>query len=999
MNAEKIDFNNKLIIDNFIQDQTRKPEKINVKIHPQDEMYLYALKNTDGRKDEALLRYFSNGKRILDAVKQIVDWYFDGFENISSFLDFASGYGRFSRFLLQEIPTNKIWVSDIYPEAVEFQKQEFGVEGIVSTNYPEDYQINKKFDCIFACSFFSHTPQKTFAGWLEKLYSCLTENGILIFSAHDLSLMTIETDVEAEEIYFTPESESLFLKTEDYGVTYVGNKWVGKVIEKVTQGKAKWHRIKRGLCGYHDLYIIGKEEVFINSKVKSKNSKAEKKEAITNSGLIIENSQIRKEEVFINSKVKIQNSKAGKKEAITNSETIKQEIAEQTDKLLNFHCHPDGSCQRIKMTVTGDIYLEGWAADINPEEKVEKISVLINGKEVESCCPKYESQSQRYQWLFTINSQDLSADDIILVKIINNFNLERVVNISPVNNIALLPPSHLLLRISGNPSAKAFISSFDDLKYTVKNYLQIAGFDFNQFENILDFGCGVGRYLMAFEPELLPNQKLFGCDVFAECAEWCQENIKFATVKHNDIKPPLPFENNQFDLINAISVFTHLSLDLQHLWAWDIYRVLRPGGILFMTLHGPQFFPIVYDIFRSGNAHKAEMYSIGEEGLFLYLDHQGETDGQGQHTISAVHTPAAYQEIFSMFKHIKRFPQSNLANGQDLYILQKPISGSLVAQPLSRKEEGRRKKEEGRRRKEEVLIKLEAGSQKLQIKSFAKKEESANVKEEIIGNINLEVTSYKSEIEELSLLDNQETKNFSEKIFSETQSNMKSEVRSQKLEVENLEQKENVGNFQAERIGNINSEAESQKLEVENLEQKEDVGNIQAERIGKKIEVKKSLISDNQETEKMPDKILSETQKNKELTTKVPKKPVSNDRKTGKFLEKTSSDTDDYQTEMKFHIEGQKRFRVYPQIQPIGSYSISCKIEIINNQNRETLVQKTIPLNNRNIFGQTNYGVIEIEIPEYSGEVIVRLKTVITDRITLTPEQEVLVSWNFANFA
>ena len=82
MNPEKIDFNNKLIIDQFIQDQTKKSDKINVIIHPQDEMYLYALKNTDGRKDEALLRYFSNGKRILDAVKQIVEWYFDGFENI-----------------------------------------------------------------------------------------------------------------------------------------------------------------------------------------------------------------------------------------------------------------------------------------------------------------------------------------------------------------------------------------------------------------------------------------------------------------------------------------------------------------------------------------------------------------------------------------------------------------------------------------------------------------------------------------------------------------------------------------------------------------------------------------------------------------------------------------------------------------------------------------------------------------------------------------------------
>ncbi|MGB3510428.1 MAG: methyltransferase [Microcoleaceae cyanobacterium] len=809
MIAEKIEINNKLIIDTFIQNQTIENEHFQVKIHPQDEMYLYALKNTKGCSYEALLRYFSNGKRILDAVKQIVEWHFDGWENVSSFLDFASGYGRFSRFLVQEIPASKIWVSDIYSQAIEFQKQEFGVEGIVSTNNPEDYRINQKFDCIFACSFFSHTPQKTFAGWLEKLYSCLTDQGILIFSTHDLSLMTIETDVEAEEIYFTPESESLFLETEDYGVTYVGEKWVDKVIEKVTHGKARWHRIKRGLCGYHDLYIVWK-------KAEGRRQKAEK-------------GKDKKEE--IGGKIKNREEGRGKEE----------EIWGKKEKLLNFHCHPDGGCKPIKMTSTGDIYLEGWAADINPEEKVEKISVLVNGKEVESCLPQSEyseNKTQKYQWSCTINSEHLSADDAILVKIINNFQLERVVNISPVNSIALLPPSHLLLRISGNPSAKDFLSSFEHLKYTVKNYLQKSGFDFDKFENILDFGCGVGRYLMAFEPELLPNQKLFGCDVFEECAKWCQENINFATVKHNDIQPPLPFENNQFDLVNAVSVFTHLRLDLQHLWAWDIYRVLRPGGILFMTLHGPQFFPIIYDIFRSGNAHQAEMYSIGKDGLFLYLDHHGETDGQGQHTIAAVHTPAAYQEIFSMFKHIKRFPQSTMANGQDLYILQKPISANLVAQPLSRKE-----------------------------KEIRNKEEFGNGKEERIKN--------QQKIDQLPLFDSGETWKFAEKILP--------------------------GNHQC-------------------------------------------------------------------------------------------------QTEIQFEIEGQKRFRVYPQIEPIAAYSIECEIEIIKSEDGKTLVKRTIPFNNKHIFGKTNYGVVEIEIPHYSGEVVVRLNSVITERISLAPEQEVIVSWHFANF-
>ncbi|NET41779.1 methyltransferase [Okeania sp. SIO2B3] len=935
MNPEKNEIDNQLIIDTFIQDQTRKPEEIKVNIHPQDEMYLYALKNTEGKIDEALLRYFSNGKRILDAVKQIVEWHFDGFENISSFLDFASGYGRFSRFLVQEIPAHKIWISDIYSQAVEFQKKLLGVEGIVSTNHPEDYQLNQTFDCIFACSFFSHTPQKTFSGWLEKLYSLLTENGILIFSTHDLSLMTIEIETDAEEIYFTPESESLFLNTEDYGVTYVGEKWVGKIIHQATKGKAKWHRIKKGLCGYHDLYILWneegrrkkeegrrKKEEVIKSKVKSQKSKVIKgevgKEEIGNEE--VGNEEVGKREA-INSKFKSQNSEVGKgeigKEEVGKEEVIKEEVGkgeveEQRDKLLNFYCHPDGGCRSIEVTSTGDIYIEGWAVDINPEEKVEEVAVLVNGIKVKSCLPKYKNQTQKYQWSCSINSEHLSPDDVILVKIINNFHLERVVNISAVNSIVLLPPNHLLLRISGNSSVKAFLSSFDDLKYTVKNYLQKAGFDFHQFENILDFGCGVGRYLMAFKPELLPNQKLFGCDVFPECAEWCEENIKFATVKHNNIKPPLPFENNQFDLVNAVSVFTHLRLDLQHLWAWDIYRVLRPGGILFMTLHGPQFFPIVYDIFRTGNTHQAEMYSIGEEGLFLYLDHQGETDGQGQHTVAALHTPAAYQEIFSMFKHIKRFPQSTMANGQDLYILQKPISGGLVAQPLSRK------KEEGRRKKEEV------GRKKLEGRSW--KEEVANIKLEV-------------------------------------------------------------------------SEVRSNKLEVKNFGKKEEVGNAKEEMIGKKIEVEKILISDNEETKNLSDKILSDSQTKRQVKTEVEELPFFDGGETWKFADKILPGSHQCQTEIQFQIEGQKRFRVYPQIEPIAAYSIECEIEIIKSEDGKILVQKTIAFNHNHIFGKTNYAVVEVEIPQYSGEVLVRLNAVITDRISLALEQEVIVSWNFANFA
>ena len=266
------------------------------------------------------------------------------------------------------------------------------------------------------------------------------------------------------------------------------------------------------------------------------------------------------------------------------------------------------------------------------------------------------------------------------------------------------PPIHLLQRISGDPNVEAFQGSFAHIRREVCNYLGEAGFDFAKFRNILDMGCGVGRFLFAFQPELAPGQRLFGCEVHEECARWCRENIDFATVVHNPIHPPLPFPE-QFDLVYALSVFTHLRLDLQFEWAWEIYRVLRPGGVFFLTLHGPQFFHALYKplcdrrprVKRGGlrarlfpsfynplcdrAAHNGEIYSVGNDGLFAYLSYRGKDGDEGQIEVAAAHTPSCVEEIFSAFRIAKRIPQSLMAGGQDVYVLQKPLDAKPLALP------------------------------------------------------------------------------------------------------------------------------------------------------------------------------------------------------------------------------------------------------------------------------------------------------------------------------
>ncbi len=249
------------VIKALIREQTKFPENFKLNICEDDEMYLFALSNVKDDRDRALVRYYSLGRRILDTIKQIVDWHFGSFENVPSFLDFACGYGRFTRFLIQEMPPERIWVSDISTKAVKFQTEYLNVNGIVSTGNPENYLVDRKFNCIVVNSFFSHIPEKTFSHWLQNLYNSLTPNGILIFSVHDECLRAPGAEMPAKGILFSPNSEIQSLDKEEYGTTYVTEKFVRENVSSISSGKAFVHRIEKGLCRFQDLYIVINQSV------------------------------------------------------------------------------------------------------------------------------------------------------------------------------------------------------------------------------------------------------------------------------------------------------------------------------------------------------------------------------------------------------------------------------------------------------------------------------------------------------------------------------------------------------------------------------------------------------------------------------------------------------------------------------------------------------------------------------------------------------------------
>jgi SAM-dependent methyltransferase len=102
----------------------------------------------------------------------------------------------------------------------------------------------------------------------------------------------------------------------------------------------------------------------------------------------------------------------------------------------------------------------------------------------------------------------------------------------------------------------------------------------------LDFGCGAGRILTHAVAEN-PECEYWGCDIDPQSVEWLRAHLLPASnVLLCGELPPLPLPDEQFDLIWAFSVFTHLT-DSWSGWLLEMHRLLKPGGALIATVVGP----------------------------------------------------------------------------------------------------------------------------------------------------------------------------------------------------------------------------------------------------------------------------------------------------------------------------------------------------------------------------------------------------------------------------
>lgn len=232
---------------------------VNLDIHAEDEMLLHYLNLHPGNRDQALVLYFDSGRRIWGTMSSILRWRFGSrFGTLPphfQVLDFASGYGRVTRFAMLDIPPECFWVSDIYEGGVRFQEAAFGVHGLVSHADPGQLACAETFDAILVSSLFTHLPEATFRSWLRRLWGMLRPGGVLVFSVHDQDIMLPGRSIPPGGIQFDAHSESGSLSSEQYGTTWVNEAFVRRMVGEVAPGSSV-HRLPRGLLRFQDLYVV-----------------------------------------------------------------------------------------------------------------------------------------------------------------------------------------------------------------------------------------------------------------------------------------------------------------------------------------------------------------------------------------------------------------------------------------------------------------------------------------------------------------------------------------------------------------------------------------------------------------------------------------------------------------------------------------------------------------------------------------------------------------------
>jgi SAM-dependent methyltransferase len=207
----------------------RRFSEIPGRVHFNDFMFLNSSR-------EEIASYAERARNVIGLIDETLGEAGRTFESIERWLDFGCGYGRVVRFLVERVPRERVFVSDVVKQGVDFCASEFGVRPIYSQAALDRVSLGS-FDFIYAVSVITHLNERNSIAFLRLLGDALTDGGIALFTTHgqwsieNAGLYGSEYEARKSEIAGLVEDRGIaylpydFVE-DDYGMTWHSKEYV-----------------------------------------------------------------------------------------------------------------------------------------------------------------------------------------------------------------------------------------------------------------------------------------------------------------------------------------------------------------------------------------------------------------------------------------------------------------------------------------------------------------------------------------------------------------------------------------------------------------------------------------------------------------------------------------------------------------------------------------------------------------------------------------------------
>lgn len=179
-----------------------------------------------------------------------------------------------------------------------------------------------------------------------------------------------------------------------------------------------------------------------------------------------------------------------------------------------------------------------------------------------------------------------------------------------------VPPENVQTATIGWSGDKAFAPVFGFYRFLKERLLENGVF-LDRETKVLDFGCGFGRITRFWLREVAP-ESVVGADVNSELLAFARDGVPGCHFVQQAKMPPSGFENDQFDVIYAYSVFSHLPKNMISAWMEEFARILKPGGVLCVTTRPRAHLLVHHEQKTAHSPMYAKMFGRAEDSLARY---------------------------------------------------------------------------------------------------------------------------------------------------------------------------------------------------------------------------------------------------------------------------------------------------------------------------------------------------------------------------------------------